>query len=263
MQSPDTQELLSLYRRLSAEFGPQHWWPVRDRSADVIRDTSAAVISAEDRWEVMAGAVLTQNTNWRNVELALQSLRNQGLTRPESILAVQESELAEYIRTSGYYRQKARKLRILARECLDNNWLNGTCSEPGTASQSSNHVSRRPAREELLELWGIGPETADCILLYCYGSPVFVIDAYTKRIISRYFGPEAVPVQNYDKLRSWFEIRLSEATGTLASTEAVLYNEFHALLVKLGSSLCKPKPLCTACPLSDTCSHAQQASNAR
>ncbi|GAB6088938.1 hypothetical protein [Spirochaeta dissipatitropha] len=267
MQSPESADLLALYKRLSAEFGPQYWWPVRGRSADVLRDVSAAVISEEDRWEVMAGAVLTQNTNWGNVEMALQALRNAGLTGPESILTIQESELAEYIRSSGYYRQKARKLRILAAACLDKGWLAGgsdassSSDGPGNSSDTRNHLSRIPGREELLQLWGIGPETADCILLYCYGIPVFVIDAYTKRIISRYFGAEAAPVQNYEEFRNWFETRLTECASCETARQAMLYNEFHALFVKLGSSLCKPKPLCSACVLSDSCSHAQQASN--
>lgn len=198
--------MMKIYRTLLERFGPQGWWP-----------TGNGFTPPE--WEIEVGAVLTQNASWRNVEKALEKLKREGITTREAALGVPEKRLAEMIRPSGYYNQKAKKLKILA------------------------GFSRKPTRLDLLSLWGIGPETADSILLYAYGEPEFVVDAYTKRIFTRIgllSGRET-----YDGIKRVFESRIPRDTGT--------YKEFHALIVRLAKEHCRTRPLCEGCPLSAKC----------
>jgi endonuclease-3 related protein len=199
--------LTEIYSLLLKVLGPQKWWPLRG-------DFSPA------NWEICVGAVLTQNTSWKNVEKALENLEQASILSREDILKTTPETLAQTIRPAGYFNQKARKLKELAS-------FNG-----------------EPTREGLLSLWGIGKETADSILLYAYNKPYFVIDAYTRRVFSRLGlikGDEG-----YDELRLLFEKSIPRDVG--------LYKEYHALIVNLGKNICKKEPLCGECPLSGICS---------
>jgi len=205
--------LTEVYRRLFDAFGPQHWWP------------------GETPFEVMVGAVLTQNTSWRNVERAIRNLREADLLSPKELYGVPVEELEELIRPAGYYRVKARRLRALLE------WL----VERFDGSLDAMFAVGLPdLRQELLAVNGIGPETADSILLYAGGLPTFVVDAYTHRVFARHgwidFDTDYHGIQEY-------------VEGELPRDVSV-YNEFHALLVRLGKDYCrKTKPRCTECPL--------------
>ncbi len=167
------------------------------------------------------GAVLTQNTSWRNVEAALAALRGRGLLTPAALGACTLRRLALLVRSSGYYRQKARKLKELARF-----W-------------SGRTGPQAPRRDELLAVWGIGPETADSILLYAFHRPFFVVDAYTRRLLERLGWAQAR--ESYEQLQARFHASLP--------SRAPLYQELHALIVRHSKELCRPRPLCSGCPL--------------
>jgi endonuclease III related protein len=201
------------YNSLFAEFGPQHWWPGRTQ------------------FEVIVGAILTQNTSWTNVEQAIGSLRSARLLSPAAIEKAPMGHLARLIRSSGYFRQKARKLKAFC-EFLR-----------GEYQGSLKRMFTTPTivlREKLLGVFGIGPETADSILLYAGNHPVFVVDAYTKRMLTRHgwVGEEA----RYDEMQWLFERQFPG--------EAARFNEFHALIVQTGKRFCRTRePLCGDCPL--------------
>ncbi len=204
--------LRDLHRRLRARYGPLHWWP------------------AETPFEVCVGAVLTQNTAWSNVEKALAALRAAGLLEdPRAMLALPERRLAALLRPAGYFRVKARRLRALLRWLLDRG---------GDAAAALRGDPAR-LREDLLGVHGVGRETADSILLYAGGHPVFVVDAYTRRVLGRHalFDPAA----DYDAIRAWFEANLPR--------DAALFNQFHAEIVVAGKDHCRPRPRCEGCPL--------------
>jgi endonuclease-3 related protein len=209
----DPREITDLYGRLLRAFGAQGWWPAR---------TS---------FEVAVGAVLTQNTNWKNVEKAISHLRSAAALTPSSMASLPRSRLASLIRSSGCYNIKARRLR---------NFLRYLRERHGLRMKSLLDTPTDRLRQELLEVGGIGPETADSILLYAAGRPVFVVDAYTRRIFSRHgYVDEEV---SYGGLQEFIESRLPVDTG--------LFNEFHALIVRLGKEYCRPrKPCCEECPL--------------
>lgn len=193
--------------------GVQNWWPARSR------------------FEVIVGAILTQNTSWTNVRRAIVALRQKKLLSAPAMEAISDSQLAELIRSSGYYRQKARKLKAFVRFLRTN-------------YQGSLHrmfgVPTELLRTELLSVHGIGPETADSILLYAGARPVFVVDAYTRRILQRH--------GLADQRHSYEEIRMSFEESLPA--DASLFNEYHALIVHTGKHFCRPKnPRCSECPL--------------
>jgi len=205
--------LLAYYRTLAAHLGPQHWWPARTP------------------FEVIAGAILTQSTSWANVERATANLRRGRLLTPRALQRVPLARLARLLRPAGYFRQKAKKLKAFVR-FLER--------EYGGSLRRMFRAPTDQLRPKLLRVWGIGPETADSILLYAGGHPVFVVDAYTNRILSRHglVGEKA----GYEELRALFEGHLPR--------EARLYNEYHALLVNVGKTWCRPhNPLCDQCPL--------------
>jgi len=202
-----------MYEAMSAALGPSHWWP------------------GESTFEVVVGAMLAQNTNWENVARAILNLKQAKLLAPELLYTLPEADLAELIRPAGYFRLKAKRLKnmliFLKNECrFDLDQLAGQELE-----------SLRP---KLLEVKGVGPETADSVLLYALHKPSFVVDAYTKRIASRHgLVPEDA---GYDELRDFFM--------DLLPTDVRFYNEYHALLVRTAKQWCrKQKPLCPACPL--------------
>ena len=193
--------------------GPQHWWP---------GDTPE---------EVLIGAVLVQNTSWKNVEKAMANLRSADLLEPRALAAVPVEELEELIRPAGYFRVKARRLRNLLQLIADR--FDGSLEQ----------MFQRPLdelRRQLLGVSGIGPETADSILLYAGGLPTFVVDTYTHRIFARHGWVEFEA--DYEALKEFFESRLP--------ADASMYNEYHALLVRLGKDYCrKTGPHCDQCPL--------------
>ncbi|MGH9862453.1 MAG: endonuclease III domain-containing protein [Candidatus Acidiferrales bacterium] len=201
------------YRRLHRHFGRQQWWPARTR------------------FEVILGALLTQNTAWVNVKRALSNLRRAGVLSPKKLARVPRQRLTRYVRPSGYFRQKSRYLRGFL-EHLQKHYQG-----------SLPRLLRQPApalRQELLSLPGIGPETANSILLYAAGHPVFVIDAYTRRVLARHglAGEKA----SYEELQDFFHQNLPR--------DARLFNEYHALLVAVGKEYChRVRPDCNACPL--------------
>lgn len=203
-------EFRLVYRRLLRAFGPQGWWP------------------AESRIEVVIGAVLTQNTSWSNVERAIASLRERRLLDLARLDRIPERELAPLIRSSGFYRLKTRRLKSVV------GWLH---EQGGFAALSS--IPTTGLRTRLLECHGVGPETADSILLYALDRPVFVVDAYTRRILYRY--GLATGGEGYAELKTLAESALPRRTAVL--------NECHALLVRLAKVHCRSAPCCTGCPL--------------
>jgi endonuclease-3 related protein len=201
------------YNSLFTAFGPQHWWP------------------GKTQFEVIVGAVLTQNTSWTNVERAISNLRGAGLLSSAAIEKVPLRRLERLIRSSGYFRQKARKLKAFCE------FLRG---EYGGSLKRMFETPTILLREKLLGVFGIGPETADSILLYAGDLAVFVVDAYTKRILSRHGWTHENA--KYDDVRWMFE---REFPGDVKR-----FNEFHALIVNTGKNFCRTHdPLCGACPL--------------
>jgi endonuclease III related protein len=256
MNSPSQEEqLIDYYRALFRAWGRQQWWPARTR------------------FEVIVGAFLTQNTAWTNVEIALRSMRAAGVLNLKGVRAVSRSKLETLIRSSGYFRQKARRLKIFV-AFLDAHY-----------GGSLNRMFAQPTqklRDELLALNGVGPETADSILLYAGQRPVFVVDAYTRRILDRHgILPSSA---SYDEIRLLFqralaasaesngasrtdsgahskELKLEDrVVGTAHRPSAMstakrsalvqIYNEMHGLIVGVGKNYClKSQPLCETCPL--------------
>ena len=212
-----SSRLLEVHQRLSDHYGPLSWWP------------------AESPFEVVVGAVLTQNTAWANVEKALGNLKMAGLLHPLALRALPQDALAEYIRPSGTYSVKARRLHALLV------WLGDDWQERLAGPVEA-------VRAELLAVDGVGPETADAILLYAAGRPTFVVDAYTRRILDRLgIQPDEASYEGYRQL---FMAHLP--------ADAALYNEFHAQFVQLGKEHCHKTPRCAGCPLLDVCPTGRQ-----
>lgn len=207
--------LQEAYERLLAAFGLQHWWP------------------GESPLEVLVGAVLVQNTAWRNVERAIANLRDDGLMDVHVLHKLPVEELAEIIRPAGYFRVKARRLH---------NLLDLIVREYDGSLDAMFRTHVATLREQLLAVRGIGPESADAILLYAGNLPTFVVDTYTHRVLARHgwIGYEA----DYHEIKDHFESSLP--------ADASLYNEYHALLVRLGKDYCRrSNPKCDECPLAD------------
>lgn len=207
--------LKEVYNRLFDAFGPQNWWP------------------GETAFEMMVGAVLVQNTSWQNVERAIDNLREAELLDPHALYAVSDEELQELIRPAGYFRVKSKRLRSLLAFLVER--YDGSIEAMFATSLSQ-------LREELLGINGVGPETADSILLYAGGQPTFVVDAYTSRVLVRHGWIDLE--SDYHRTQEFFHDQLP--------ADAPMYNEFHALFVHLGKHFCKKsKPLCDACPLKE------------
>lgn len=206
------QRLMEMFDLLLAHFGPQNWWP------------------AKTELEVMIGAILTQNTNWSNVEKAISNLKNKDLVSLDRLVSLSIEDLAKEIRPAGYYNIKAKRLKNLINFIFDQ--YDGDLA--GLLQEETDRL-----REGLLSVNGVGPETADSIILYAANRPLFVIDAYTHRILNRHAmaGEEAT----YYELQGLFMDHLRE--------DAPLFNEFHALIVQAGKNYCRKNPLCEDCPL--------------
>jgi endonuclease-3 related protein len=210
------QALLTIYHRLFTRYGPQHWWP------------------AETPFEVIVGAILTQSTAWSNVEKAIANLRMAKALSPPALDNLPIDKLSTLVHPAGYYNVKAMRLKSFV------HWL----------GQKYNHSLDRLCHEDveqlrqgLLSVPGIGEETADSIILYAAGRPVFVIDAYTRRIFKRVgLDPNA---NSYHDFQSLFMQNLPD--------DAQLFNEYHALLVHLGKDVCRRRPICQQCCLNDLC----------
>ena len=209
-----TNIVMQYYRQLNRHFGDLHWWP------------------AESPVEVVIGAVLTQNTNWSNVEKAICNLDARGCLRAEAILALPKLELEQLIRPSGYFRLKAARLRRVME------WYS---RHEKASPPPFRQVSDQTLREELLGINGVGPETADSILLYALGRPVFVVDTYTRRIAQRHKLLNETQCRDYHELQKYFVERVPRVIA--------LYNQYHALIVATGKHFCGPEPKCAQCPL--------------
>jgi endonuclease III related protein len=209
------QPLVEIYHTLHKAFGPQYWWP------------------GETPFEVAVGAILTQNTNWGNVEKAIKKLKQQKVLSAKSIHGMPSAELAQLIRPAGYFNIKAKRLKSFV-GFLSNDF-HGSMKKMKSDDMHS-------LREKLLTVNGIGPETADSILLYALEKPSFVIDAYTKRVLSRHkiIGNE----RPYEDFQGLFHSALQR--------DVPLFNEYHALFVRVGKTYCKrTAPLCDSCPLGE------------
>src|SRR5215469_114604 len=234
-------EIIGYYRTLLAHWGPQNWWP------------------AQTRLEVIVGAYLTQNTNWSNVEKAIANLRRARVLTVSGLRSIPLRELATLVRPSGYFRQKARKLKTFIR-FLDRNYAG---SLDRMVAQPTDKL-----RVQLLELHGVGPETADSILLYAGNHPVFVVDAYTRRVLERH-GTISAKI-TYEQIRSLMEQAIGQADPKSLATAkpgceprhpvsrmsraprtevARHYNELHALIVRVGNHYCRSTAKCAGCPL--------------
>lgn len=219
-KSQRAEVLLQYYAAMHRHFGPSHWWP------------------GETPFEVAVGAVLTQNTAWRNVEKAMALLRQANALSPLAMHTLPVPELEACLRPSGFYRMKARRMHALLAFFARVAGQAAPPDDPGLAFL--HHLETDALRPMLLEINGIGPERADCILLYALQRPVFVVDAYTRRLFSRH---GCVPPDiDYHALQAFFRDVLPQETA--------LFNEYHALIVRTGKEFCtKSKPRCTECPL--------------
>ncbi len=205
-------KIIEIYHKLYRAFGPQHWWP------------------GDSPFEVAVGAILTQNTNWVNVEKAVENLKREMVFNAKSIHELKTEKLASFIKPAGYFNVKAKRLKAFIHFLMND--YHG----------SMNRMKREKVdtlRTKLLHVHGIGPETADSILLYALDKPVFVIDAYTKRSLSRH---NLIRYdESYERVQDLFHATLKRDTE--------LFNEYHALFVRLGKTFCRNKPMCDRCPL--------------
>jgi len=213
------RNLRRAYKLMRGRFGHQHWWPV------------------ETPFEVCVGAILTQNTAWSNVERAIANLAAAGVLEPKKLFALPEAKLAQLIRPAGYFNVKAQRLRALLRVPVKN--FGGDLKKLFTGETAV-------VRERLLAIHGVGPETADSLLLYAGGLHSFVIDAYTKRIFHRHeWSPKSS--SDYDGLKSLCESALNQKSG---AARLDYWQDYHAQLVMVGKHFCRPRaPRCDECPL--------------
>jgi endonuclease-3 related protein len=209
------KKLLRIYGLLFKRFGPQHWWP------------------GATPFEVIIGAILTQSANWANVELAIANLKKEKVLSPQALYKIKTSKLQKLIRPSGYFRDKAKKVKAFVKYLVEN--YNGSLNKMFKKSIPE-------LRKELLVIHGIGPETADSIICYAALKPTFVVDAYTKRIGNRV---GLFKLEKYYDIKDFFEQRLPKRYQLL--------NEYHALIVALGKYHCKPRPVCEECPIYGLC----------
>jgi endonuclease III related protein len=206
--------LLTIYELLYNRYGPQHWWP------------------GESCFEIIIGAILTQNTNWQNVEKAIANLKSADLMCEQKLHSLSTPQFAELIRPAGYYNMKAIRVK---------NFLNWLFENHNGSLESASRIDSHSLREALISIKGIGPETADSIALYAFNKPVFVVDAYTARVMTRHRYIE--PGAGYEALQELFTTALPQ--------DCKLFNEYHALLVRVGKEHCRKAARCGGCPLEE------------
>ncbi|MFA5423013.1 MAG: endonuclease III domain-containing protein [Phycisphaerae bacterium] len=206
------EQLDEIYKLLFERFGPQHWWP------------------GDNQFEIIIGAILTQNTSWTNVEKAINNLKTADALSADALYKMDIDSLAALIKPAGYFNVKAKRLK---------NFLAWLFEDYDGKLENVEQLSTQRLREELLNIKGVGNETADSILLYAFERPIFVVDAYTARVAIRHglIGTGC----DYEQLQQTFQSNLIDDVKT--------FNEFHALLVKVGNEYCKPKARCEGCPL--------------
>ncbi len=214
-------KIQNIYNILHKKFGPQRWWPTT-LEGELHPTYHGKKLTEKQKFEVIVGAILTQNTSWKNVEKAIFNLNKAKLLNIDKIRSAEERTIAKLIKPSGYFNQKAKRLKIIA-DFLSKN--------------------KKPSRDELLAVKGIGHETADSILLYAFNKPFFVIDAYTKRIFSRI--GICKDRCSYEELQKIFHDSFPKSQR--------IFNEYHALIVELAKQHCTKKPDCSSCPLSRFC----------
>ena len=219
-------KIKKIYDILYKNYGPQGWWPLTERYKFIPEHKGKKPSSQQRKFEIIIGAILTQNTAWKNVEKAIIQLNKKRLLKLEKLKVLPEKRIAELIKPSGYYNQKAKKIKAMIKFL-----------EPG---KEVNH-------KNLLKVWGIGPETADSILLYAYEQPYFVIDAYTKRIFTR------VGLVNKDISYNELQKRFHKALPK----NVEIFKEYHALLVEHAKRYCRTKPLCETCILRKECDYGK------
>jgi len=214
-------KFLFIYDKLFKVYGKQGWWPTT-LSGELHPSYHGKKPNDKQRFEIVVGAILTQNTSWSNVEKAIFELNKADVLSVDSLRRINVKKLAKLIRSAGYYNQKAERLKLVADFFCKN---------------------KSPSRDELLSVKGVGPETADSVLLYAFDRPFFVVDAYTKRIFFRvgFCGEKC----GYGELQCLFHKQLPK--------DSKLFNEFHALLVELAKNYCKKTPVCVGCPLFSVC----------
>ncbi len=226
-------KIQKIYDILLNKYGYQGWWPVTPlgscRGDSLVPIYGISKHNEKQKLEIMLGAILTQNTSWKNVEKSIVELNKKGFIDADKIIKASHETLANAIKSSGYFNQKAKKLKNIA-DFIKSNSINGL------EKKETNE-----ARKLLLEVNGVGPETADSILLYALDKPIFVVDAYTKRI----FGRLGFKEQTYEEFQQLFHNSLEN--------DAKLFNEYHALIVELAKKHCKTKPICNGCPLGNIC----------
>jgi endonuclease-3 related protein len=206
------QRLLNIFRTLLLSFGKRNWWP------------------GETELEIIVGAILTQNTSWKNVEKAINNMKAQGVLDVDTLHTITKDQLGEIIKPSGFYNQKSSRLKL---------FINVLHENFNKSIDNLKYYDTNDLRKLMLSINGIGPETADSILLYALNRPVFVVDAYTKRFLKNhqiYDGDD-----RYDDIQNFFMANLP--------LDTYLFNEFHALIVCLCQNYCKKKPECIKCPL--------------
>jgi endonuclease III related protein len=227
-----------LYEILLSHFGNLNWWP---KDIDYHKKEGS-----DSRFEVIVGAILTQNAAWTNVEKALENLKSKKLLDIEKISKLDIKLLQKIVRPTGFFNQKAKRVKYIS-EYLESNY---SADLDIFFNRAVNRI-----REELLKINGIGPETADSILLYAGNKPIFVVDAYTKRICKR------LPIDvnpTYDNIQYYFQ---SDISNKYNKNEILkIFNELHALIVNLGKNYCKSKPKCDTCPLQKYCMYIKQLS---
>jgi len=218
--------LEEIYRSLHNHFGPQKWWPIT---------------GSNKKLEIIIGAILTQQTSWPNVEKAIHNLNKEDMLDPKKLRDIKNEKLKKLIQPSGYYRQKTKKLK---------NFINFLWEKHDGKLERLFDQPIHELREDLLSVNGIGKETADSIILYAAEKPIFVIDAYTARSMNRI---GITQEKEYGKLQEIFHNNLPHDVG--------LFNEFHALIVRLGKDYCRKKPRWNQCPLNTRCDYASSINN--
>lgn len=219
----NNSKLLEIYYCLLNKYGHRDWWP------------------SESDFETIIGAILTQNVSWRNAKLAINNLKNSDYLDLHKLQEIEEKEIADLIKSSRFYNQKAKKIKVIVNFIIQN--YNGNI-------QSMSKENIQILRIKLLNLWGFGEETVDSIILYACNLPIFVIDSYTKRIFSR-LGYVNYNI-SYSQMQDFFMKNLPE--------DVYLYNDFHAQIVHLGNICCKKQPLCEECPLEKVCNYSVEYS---